>query len=344
VVLLDLRMPKMDGLEVLSVLVEESPETPIIVSSGHGTMTDAVEALRRGAWDFVTKPAYDIQLLIHSIQRALEKALLRRQNREYRAHLEQTNTMLADALGELRADQQGARLLQMQLLPRDGLALAGYTAERRLFPSRVLSGDFLDYFPIGSRYAGFYVADVSGHGAASAFVTAILTTLVAKYRQRYANGGERTILEPAELLAHLDRDLTVLSLRKHVTMFYGVLDLDAQFMRFANAGLFPFPLLCDRSGVAVIEIAGRPLGLSSTGGFAAGERAFPHGARLLVMTDGLLELGPPGSYREKREALCGLLERSSNLSDVVAGLGVAEGVPLRDDVALLLIRGEASHG
>src|SRR4051812_42504833 len=48
VVLLDLRMPEMDGLEVLSALVAEYPETPVVVVSGQGTMTDAVEALRRG--------------------------------------------------------------------------------------------------------------------------------------------------------------------------------------------------------------------------------------------------------------------------------------------------------
>src|SRR3954468_13812656 len=96
-VLLDLRMPEMDGLEVLSALVGEAPEIPVIVSSGAGTMRDAVEALRRGAWDFVTKPISDPELLIHSITRGLEKARLRRQNSDYRAHLEQTNRVLAEA-------------------------------------------------------------------------------------------------------------------------------------------------------------------------------------------------------------------------------------------------------
>lgn len=342
-VLLDLRMPEMDGLEVLSVLCGESPETPVVVSSGEGTLRDAVEALRRGAWDFVTKPVFDPALLSHSLERALEKARLRRQNSDYRKHLEQTNRVLADALGELRADQQGARLLQLHLLPRDGLALGAFTARRRLYPSRVLSGDFVDYFTVGSKHAAFYVADVSGHGAASAFVTAILTTLVAKYRQTHAQLGDGTVLDPPEMLARLDRDLTSMSLSQHVTAFYGVLDLASDRLRFANAGLFPFPLIAEGADITVLESAGRPLGLPGRAGFGGGERAFPSTARLLATTDGVLELGPDRPNREKREALVSLFQRTDELDGIIAGLGLAEGVSLRDDVALLYLRGEASH-
>jgi sigma-B regulation protein RsbU (phosphoserine phosphatase) len=342
-VLLDLRMPGMDGLEVLTVLVAESPETPVIVSSGEGTMTDAVQALRRGAWDFVTKPVLDAELLGHAIERALEKARLRRQNGDYRRHLEQTNRVLAEALGELRADQHGARVLQHQLLPRDGLALGPYTARRRLYPSRVLSGDFIDYFLLGTRHAAFYVADVSGHGAASAFVTAILTTLVAKYRQAYLQTGDAAVLDPAELLARVDRDLLGLSLSQHVTAFYGVLDLVGERIRYANAGLFPFPLLADGASITALEGPGRPLGLPGRAGFTSGERVFPRTARLLAATDGVLELGAELPSREKREALQGLFAGTDSLDAVVAGLGLAEGASLRDDVALLYLRGEASH-
>jgi phosphoserine phosphatase RsbU/P len=312
------------------------------VSSGEGTLRDAVEALRRGAWDFVTKPIFDPELLSHSIQRALEKARLRGQNADYRKHLEQTNRFLAEALDELRADQQGARLLQLHLLPRDGLALGPFTARRRIFPSRVLSGDFVDYFPLGKGYAAFYVADVSGHGAASAFVTAILTTLVAKYRQSHALLGDPTVLDPPEMLARLDKDLTSMSLSQHVTAFYGVLDLDGERLRFANAGLFPFPMIANGANITVVESAGRPLGLPGRVGFGTGELAFPRTARLLATTDGVLELGPERPHREKRDALGSLFQRTGDLDAITTGLGLAEGASLRDDVALLYLRGEAA--
>src|SRR5688500_438097 len=93
-VLLDLRMPGMDGLDVLSALVAESPETPVVVISGEGTMRDVVEALRRGAWDFVSKPVTDSELLLRGISRALEKSSLLRQNREYAERLNGMNHQL----------------------------------------------------------------------------------------------------------------------------------------------------------------------------------------------------------------------------------------------------------
>ncbi|HEX3855127.1 MAG TPA: response regulator [Polyangiaceae bacterium] len=97
VVLLDLRMPEMDGLEVLSTLVMEHPEMPVIVVSGHGTMTDAVQALRRGAWDFFSKPLPDKEILVHAARRGIERSALLRENREYSQSLRDTNQRLSAA-------------------------------------------------------------------------------------------------------------------------------------------------------------------------------------------------------------------------------------------------------
>ena len=87
-VLLDLRMPGLDGLEVLSRLKKRSPETPGIVVTGEGGMGDAVSALRLGAYDFITKPVLDMALLEHCAREALEKSRLVLENRKYRKFLE----------------------------------------------------------------------------------------------------------------------------------------------------------------------------------------------------------------------------------------------------------------
>jgi PAS domain S-box-containing protein len=87
-VLADLMMPGMNGLSMIAGLREKSPETPVIVISGTGSVRDAVDSVRLGAWDYVLKPVSDAEGLDITIRRALEKALLVRENRCYREHLE----------------------------------------------------------------------------------------------------------------------------------------------------------------------------------------------------------------------------------------------------------------
>ncbi len=87
-VLMDIRMPVMDGLTALPFLVGEKPETPVIIISGMGTLDDSIKALRAGAWDYITKPIHDLAFLEHAVNRALERAQLLRENRKHHEHLE----------------------------------------------------------------------------------------------------------------------------------------------------------------------------------------------------------------------------------------------------------------
>ena len=89
-ILVDLRMPRMDGLQVLARVREIAPEIPIMVVSGAGDIRDVVEALRRGAWDYLVKPIQDMNILLHAVETCLERARLLRQNREYQQSLEES--------------------------------------------------------------------------------------------------------------------------------------------------------------------------------------------------------------------------------------------------------------
>lgn len=89
IVLLDLRMPEMDGHEVLRRLSAESPDTPLVVVSGTGDIHDTINALHLGAWDYLHKPITDLNILDHSIAQALEKARLIAENREHQRSLEE---------------------------------------------------------------------------------------------------------------------------------------------------------------------------------------------------------------------------------------------------------------
>jgi two-component system cell cycle sensor histidine kinase/response regulator CckA len=101
-VLADLMMPVMDGLSMIDGLREKSPEIPVIVISGTGSVRDAVDSLRLGAWDYVLKPIADAEVLDIIIKRALEKAWLVRENCLYREHLEE---LVRERTEELRESE-----------------------------------------------------------------------------------------------------------------------------------------------------------------------------------------------------------------------------------------------
>ncbi len=88
-VLIDLSMPGMHGMDVLKTMVKDSPETPAIIVSGTGVIHDSIEALRLGAWDYVTKPIDDMSILLHVILKAREKTELIRQSQDRQKCLEQ---------------------------------------------------------------------------------------------------------------------------------------------------------------------------------------------------------------------------------------------------------------
>jgi DNA-binding NarL/FixJ family response regulator len=131
-VLLDLRMPRVDGLEVLANLGARSPETPVIVVSGMGVMEDAVQALRLGAWDYLIKPIQDMTVLEHSVCKALERAQLIKENREYRRHLE---GQVVRRTAELDAARQA--LEEKNLALRE--ILANIQTDRRRVEESVIS-------------------------------------------------------------------------------------------------------------------------------------------------------------------------------------------------------------
>ncbi len=107
-VLVDLRMPEVDGLDVLKHISESSPETPVIVVSGTGVISDAVNALRMGAWEYLLKPVEDMEVLRHAVDKTLERAKLLQDKRAYQDHLEQEvlarTTELMEANDKLKAE------------------------------------------------------------------------------------------------------------------------------------------------------------------------------------------------------------------------------------------------
>jgi two-component system nitrogen regulation response regulator NtrX len=75
VILSDIKMPKMDGIEVLEKLQEIAPDTPVVMISGHGNIETAVDAIRKGAFDYIAKPL-DLNRTLVTIRNAIDRSVL----------------------------------------------------------------------------------------------------------------------------------------------------------------------------------------------------------------------------------------------------------------------------
>jgi two-component system, NtrC family, nitrogen regulation response regulator NtrX len=95
-VLLDIKMPKMDGIEVLNKITSISADIPVIMISGHGNIDTAVEAIKKGAYDFIEKPL-DLNRLLITIRNALDKSQLITETKVLKRKVSKTYDMIGNS-------------------------------------------------------------------------------------------------------------------------------------------------------------------------------------------------------------------------------------------------------
>ncbi len=102
-ILCDIKMPKKDGIEVLQFAKEEKPDTPFIVISGHGNIDTAVEAVKKGAFDYISKPP-DLNRLLITIRNAMDKKSLVTETKQLRKKVNKESEMIGESegMGEIR--------------------------------------------------------------------------------------------------------------------------------------------------------------------------------------------------------------------------------------------------
>ena len=112
VIVSDIRMPGMDGMTLLREVRGRDPDLPVILITGHGDISTAVEAMREGAWDFLEKP-FAGERLVEMVRRGIDKRRLSLENRELKAELEAQQSAPGPRLvGKTPAIQRLASLVQ----------------------------------------------------------------------------------------------------------------------------------------------------------------------------------------------------------------------------------------
>ena len=344
VVVSDLRLPHLNGLELLDFVRQLDAPPAFILMSGLGNVADVAEALRLGASDYLVKPIPDLNVVVHAIERALNVRALQAENEAYKKRLEAMNRELKDHVQLLERDQQAAKQVQSNLLPMTPVVYSGIELSHMILPSLYLSGDFVDYGHILKRYVAFYLTDVSGHGASSAFVTVWLKQLVRRlFRERQIVRTHEDIdTAPDELLRVVNAELMQSRFFSHLTCVVGVIDTQTLEMHYVLAGHLPLPILISREGDAkFLAGKGKPVGLFEGASWTVYKEVLHKGFQLAVFSDGILESLPGSDLIEKEQYLLDALKGSQTpltLPVITRLLALDCDGESPDDIAMILIK------
>src|SRR5882757_4313248 len=137
IIVTDLRLPGIDGSAVVEAAVERYPHVVAIVVTGYGTVKDAVEAIKRGASDFVSKP-FQIDELLHVLDSALEQRRLRSENAYLRAQLEERYRFDQGIVGKSRPMARLFQLLETVAATNSTILVTGETGSGKEVVARAI--------------------------------------------------------------------------------------------------------------------------------------------------------------------------------------------------------------
>jgi serine phosphatase RsbU (regulator of sigma subunit) len=239
---------------------------------------------------------------------------------------------------ELERDMRAGRYVQMGMLPQSPLAIGAYRLQYHNVPSMMMSGDFVDYFPLSPRHFLFYLADVAGHGASAAFVTVLLKSFSRRLRREHRPD---MLAEPGRILEWVNTELLEQEIDKHVTVILGVVDLETDEVLLVNAGHHPPAIRVSAEGPEILRQKGKPIGLFDTVGYQARSLKMRPGDRLVLFSDGVVDAMGAGSLEDKETRLLAAAAAGADLADMWTKLPV-DGAKMHesDDMTCLVVQRE----
>jgi sigma-B regulation protein RsbU (phosphoserine phosphatase) len=306
VVVTDIEMPGMTGLELIAQLHEDQPGLPVVVMTAHASVEYAVDALRRQANEFLTKPISSSHL----------GAVVVRLASEWRASKETEE--------ELRR----AAEVQQGLLPQRLVDLSGYQLTGGCTPAQAVGGDFYDWYPVDDGVA-FTLADVMGKGIGAAIIAATVRAVL-----RSGEHSTDASHDVSSAALALDSDLQQAGV--FVTLFHGRLDAPSGEIRYIDAGHGLTLVVRADGGAKRLATTSLPLGLGLGGGWREHVVTLSPGDTLVSTSDGVLDLYD-GSLAalDEVEAITRSARSAQEVVDALLAIAVP-GAP--DDVTVVALR------
>ncbi|MFP3344040.1 SpoIIE family protein phosphatase [Halomonas sp. SIMBA_159] len=287
---------------------------PTLVVSDSRQDADLIKAIDVGLVDYIVHPLRHAELLRRMIRKAIELHTLAQERDRDRQRLAELNESLETHLALLRMDQQSGGHIQRRLLPAHPKVINGVYYDYWFAPSLYLSGDFLDYQRYNDRFSAFYFADVSGHGASSAFVTVLLKYLCNRWLNEW--DGQSPEQLPPNWLAAMNRELQDTDIGKHATLFVGVIDHEEQTLHYSLGAQLPMPLLAADGKLERLTGEGMPVGLFPDVEYPSLSCALPANFRLWLCSDGVLECLPGKTLDTRLTELEQLVSESVTLEQL----------------------------
>ncbi len=319
-------------------LISPRPYALVVISNGDRSEI-LIKALEAGADEYLLNPEQNIPLGMLVLQRAVSRKQELLQSQQTYDELEKLNLELVASLDLLKQDQQAGRYVQQKMLPESPWSFHPHNFSYMICPSLYLSGDFVDYFPVGKHQVMFYLADVSGHGASSAFITLLLRVYIRRYAKRAFKLGGRISL--ADILARVNSELLETGLGKHLTIFLGLMDNQNSQLRYCNGAHFPYPVLVDEEqGARYLKGKSMPVGLFADASYEEFELLLHPRYHLTLFSDGVFEVIKESALVDKEKCLLEIATQFAGQHDAMVKhfteLGMQDAP---DDVSLLAVSG-----
>jgi sigma-B regulation protein RsbU (phosphoserine phosphatase) len=327
--------PRLPSSEHIASLKEAAPEIAIIALASMDAIKLVQPALVRGADDYLITPILDYALLDHLVMKNIRLGRERNKRLIEGEKLAILNRKLEESLRILEKDQRAGFQVQRGMMPQSPYQVGDVIFTHKIIPSVILSGDFIDYFQFSESRFLFYIADVSGHGASSAFVTVLLKNLSQRLSREFE---QMELPDTADILGWFNSELLSSDLEHHVTMFLGIVDTQRQELQYSNAAHFPGTIFSSPQRTEFLEIGGLPLGLYESASYETNKLELPQAFTLVMFSDGVFEVMQQQTLKAKEDFLLSLVENGSSTIAALTehlGLGAVKDAP--DDIALFTI-------